>query len=105
MLLLKQQKELFSLDLMRTYQAKRHGRIPGQRLQHLETTVYNKDGEAIPVRFIGAFLYEHKKIMGSVAFLTDMREIKRLEKELLKAERLATIGQTVAGMAHGVKNI
>ncbi len=101
----KKAKELFSLDLMRTYQAKRHWRLPSQRLQHLETTVFSKNGEPIPVRFIGAFLYEDKKIMGSVAFLTDMREIKRLEKELLKAERLATIGQTVAGMAHGVKNI
>ena len=43
--------------------------------------------------------------MGSVAFLQDLREIKRLEKELLMSERLATVGQTVAGMAHGVKNI
>jgi signal transduction histidine kinase len=34
-----------------------------------------------------------------------MREIKRLEKELLKSERLAAIGQTVAGLAHGIKNI
>lgn len=101
----KKAKELFSRDLMRTYQAKRHGRMPGQRLQHVETTVLNKAGESIPVRFSGVFLYENKRIMGSVAFLTDLREIKRLEKELLKAERLATVGQTVAGMAHGVKNI
>lgn len=43
--------------------------------------------------------------MGSVAFLEDLREIKRLENELLMSERLATVGQTVAGMAHGVKNI
>jgi signal transduction histidine kinase len=40
-----------------------------------------------------------------VAFFHDLREIKRLEKELLGAERLAAVGQTVAGMAHCVKNI
>jgi signal transduction histidine kinase len=43
--------------------------------------------------------------MGSVAFFQDLREIKRLERELLKAERLAAVGQTVAGLAHGLKNI
>ena len=43
--------------------------------------------------------------IGSVAFFQDLREIKRLEKELLRSERLAAIGQTVAGLAHGIKNI
>ncbi len=101
----KKAKDLFSKELMRHYQARRHEKQNRQRLQHLETKILNKDGTAIPVRFIGTFLYERKKIMGSVAFLQDLREIKRLEKELLMSERLATVGQTVAGMAHGVKNI
>jgi len=35
----------------------------------------------------------------------DMREIKRLEDELVRSERLAAVGQTAAGIAHGVKNI
>jgi signal transduction histidine kinase len=43
--------------------------------------------------------------MGTVAFFQDLREIKRLEQELVKSERLAAIGQTVAGLAHGIKNI
>jgi signal transduction histidine kinase len=34
-----------------------------------------------------------------------LREIKRLERELVNSERLAAIGQTVAGMAHCIKNI
>jgi signal transduction histidine kinase len=34
-----------------------------------------------------------------------LREIKRLEQELIKSERLAAIGQTVASLAHYVKNI
>lgn len=35
----------------------------------------------------------------------DLREVKRLERELVQSERLAAIGQTVAGLAHGVKNV
>jgi len=32
-------------------------------------------------------------------------ELKNLQKELLRSERLAATGQTVAGMAHAIKNI
>lgn len=36
---------------------------------------------------------------------TDVTRIKKLEKEVLEAERLAAVGQTVAGLAHSIKNI
>jgi len=101
----KKAKDLFSKELMRKYQAKRHDKQKRIKLQHFEAHVKNNDGSMIPVRFVGTFLYEQKKVMGSVAFLQDLTEIKRLERELLMSERLATVGQTVAGMAHGVKNI
>jgi two-component system, NtrC family, sensor kinase len=70
-----------------------------------ETEIISKTGEAIPVRFSGTALYEKHELVGSVAFFQDLREIKRLEAELIRTERLAAIGQTVAGMAHSVKNI
>ncbi len=70
-----------------------------------EAFVTAKSGEAVPVRFSCAMLYEGDKPIGSVGFFQDLRKIKRLEKELIKSERLAAIGQTVAGLAHGVKNI
>jgi signal transduction histidine kinase len=36
---------------------------------------------------------------------TDITATKRLEREKLDAERLAAVGQTVAGLAHGIKNV
>src|SRR3972149_299640 len=36
---------------------------------------------------------------------TDITAPKKLEKEKLVAERLAAVGQTVAGLAHGIKNV
>jgi signal transduction histidine kinase len=39
------------------------------------------------------------------AFLQDLRRVKQLEREKIDAERLAAVGQTVAGLAHGIKNI
>jgi PAS domain S-box-containing protein len=35
----------------------------------------------------------------------DISDLRRLEKENIEAERLAAVGQTVAGLAHGIKNI
>ncbi len=71
----------------------------------METAVTAKDGSTIPVRLYAAPLKEGRKVMGTVSFYQDLREIKRLEAELLHAERLAAIGQTVAGVAHGIKNL
>jgi len=70
-----------------------------------ETLIKSKSGEQIPVNFSGTPLFENGKMMGSVVFFQDIREIKQLQKELLNSERLAAVGQTVAGMAHGIKNI
>jgi signal transduction histidine kinase len=36
---------------------------------------------------------------------TDITRVKRLEAEKREAERLAAVGETVAGIAHGVKNV
>jgi signal transduction histidine kinase len=36
---------------------------------------------------------------------TDITAAKLLERQKLEAERLAAVGQTVAGLAHGVKNV
>ncbi len=35
----------------------------------------------------------------------DLTEVKQLEREVLEAERLAAVGETVAGLAHGIKNV
>ena len=67
--------------------------------------IINNNGEHVPVRFSGTILQEADKMMGCVAFFQDLREIKQLEKELIHYERLAAVGQTMAGMAHCIKNI
>jgi PAS domain S-box-containing protein len=82
-----------------------NGPGPASELTQAEVQIRSKDQALIPVSFYGTALYEDQELMGSVCFFQDLREIKRLKAELLHAERLAAIGQTVAGVAHGVKNI
>ncbi len=40
-----------------------------------------------------------------IEIATDVTQIKQLEKQNLEAERLAAVGQTVAGLAHTIKNM
>ena len=77
----------------------------GKNFSWKETSILTKDGKEIPVRFSGAILYESGEIVGSVSFFHDLREIKKLEQELVNSERLAAIGQTVSSIAHYTKNI
>ncbi|MBW2489830.1 MAG: PAS domain S-box protein [Deltaproteobacteria bacterium] len=63
------------------------------------------DGEAFPVRLVGNKLMVDDKSIGMAFSVQDLREIKQLEKEKLEAERLSAVGHTVAGLAHGIKNL
>jgi PAS domain S-box-containing protein len=70
-----------------------------------ETDVKTIDGEATPVRLIGNKLVTDDIYIGMAFSAQDMTEIKQLEKEKLEAERLSAVGHTVAGLAHGIKNL
>ncbi len=92
-----------------------HRMLPGEfvemmdskdnRLVLEESQVISKKGDELPVRFSAATLKDRRKTLGYAAFMQDLRKIKKLEKEKLDAERLSAVGQTVAGLAHTIKNI
>ena len=100
-----QATDLFPAELAADLQAALNGKNNIKNLSWRETTIESRDDESIPVRFSSTILLENENPVGTVTFFQDLREIKHLEKELLKSERLAAIGQTVAGLAHGIKNI
>lgn len=80
-------------------------KIDDPRVVAQETVITSVEGEQIPVRFSGVILFENEKISGSVGFYQDLRTFKKLEREKQASDRLAIVGQTVAGLAHGIKNI
>ena len=47
-------------------------------------------------------VYEYGEIPYIIEMSTDITETKQLEQEKIEAERLAAVGQTVAGLAHGI---
>jgi two-component system NtrC family sensor kinase len=98
-------KDLFPPEISAFFKQKLTKGHHGDDQPWMEVLVNSKEGEKIPVRFSGTIIWEKNRRMGTVSFFQDLREIKRLEKELVDSERLAAIGQTVAGMAHCIKNI
>jgi PAS domain S-box-containing protein len=74
-------------------------------VQLVDTTITNMAGEEIPVRLSGVALSDGANPLGTAVIAQDLRAIKQLEHDKLEAERLAAVGQTVAGLAHGIKNI
>jgi PAS domain S-box-containing protein len=77
----------------------------GRTLVLPETTVLDACGDEIPVRFSGSVLGEGEEVIGAAGFLQDLRAYKKLEREKMLNERLAVVGQTVAQLSHGMKNI
>ncbi len=78
---------------------------PPGKIINMEVELLNKARETIPVRLSGALLFEEGREMGSVVFIQDLRPVIRLQREKEQAQRLAAIGETVAGLAHYIKNI
>jgi len=76
---------------------------PG-RLINYAVEVLTNTGELVPILLSATVLYDRGEEVATVGYFKDMREVIRLEQELVNSERMAAVGQTVAGIAHGVKN-
>src|SRR3981081_4424761 len=76
-----------------------------QTFAALEVRVRNKQGEWRRLRCHFSPLFtETGKIEGVVISGRDVTELKRLEEQLIQAEKLAAMGQMLAGVAHELNN-
>jgi signal transduction histidine kinase len=64
----------------------------------------HKDGTLVPIWQSARLLRKNGQEIGIVGYFRDLRERKRLEEELLRNERLATLGKMVAHVSHEIKN-
>jgi len=86
-------------------------RIGGQkRLSLHETTLLDKFGTRVPVQVAAAFLINPSDSGGLVCFFRDLREVRRLEREMadqariLHQDKMMSLGRLAAGVVHEINN-
>ena len=77
----------------------------GGTLQEEERLCRFQGDRKVPLSIsASSIVHEDGSTVGRVVILRDLREVKRLEKELRQKEKLAAIGDMAAGVAHEIRN-
>jgi two-component system, NtrC family, sensor kinase len=80
------------------------------RLALYETRLLEKSGREIPVQVSAALLFDHKRPAGLVCFFRDLREIRKLEREIsdqariLHQDKMISLGRLAASVVHEINN-
>lgn len=77
---------------------KTHGKWKGEIINK------HKNGTLIPVLLTITPIIEQNKIIGYMGIDIDMTESKKLQEQMARSERFATIGQMAAKVAHEIRN-
>jgi PAS domain S-box-containing protein len=77
----------------------------GKEINELESYIYDKYGSKRDVRIYSSiFSDEEQKIIGSILIIRDVSDFKKMEEFVKQSEKLASLGQLTAGIAHEIKN-
>jgi PAS domain S-box-containing protein len=79
--------------------------MDGECFKGAETMIVRDDGRVIPIGISCSPLEVVEGMpLGAVAIFQDLTDIKQLERQALQSEKLASIGQLAAGVAHEINN-
>jgi len=80
------------------------------RLSLYETMLVDSSGRNIPVQISATMLYEDGSDAGMVLFIRDLRELRRLEREMadqakiLHQDKMMSLGRLAASVVHEINN-
>src|SRR5947199_4347825 len=76
----------------------------GQRQEDCEIVLNVGRSDAIIRASTSIFHGQNREVLGALMVLTDITAIKRLELQIRRSDRLASLGTLSAGIAHEIKN-
>lgn len=77
----------------------------GKRIDHYETVRIRKNGERFDTSItVSPLIDSEGKIIGASKIAREITERKRLEKQLIRSEKLAATGRMAATVAHEINN-
>ncbi len=76
-----------------------------RRIVEQEIDCAVSEGRTIPLEVIATTLHEEGgAFLGRVLLFRDMTEMRRLKQEIIRSQRLASLGSLAAGVAHEIRN-
>lgn len=70
-----------------------------------DLSIGGDDGDEVPIRLSSSVFHSHTgDCMGVLVVLNDMTLVRKLEEQVRRTDRLASLGTLSAGMAHEIKN-
>ena len=73
-------------------------------VKNYQTERLNKDGRRIPVNLTESALLTNGEVTGRSQIIRDISELQTIEHQMRQSDRLATVGQLAAGVAHEIGN-
>jgi Signal transduction histidine kinase, nitrogen specific len=76
----------------------------GERQEGREIYLRSRTGGVYARASSSTFHGQDRQLLGALAVVTDITDLKRLELQIRRSDRLASLGTLSAGMAHEIKN-
>jgi len=79
--------------------------LKGEAMSSFETRVIGRDGKEVKVAFAtSAVMTQQGEVEGVIAIGQDLTRMRELERRVIQAEKLASLGQLAASVVHEINN-
>ena len=81
-----------------------YGLNRANKVKNYQTERLDNRGRTIPVNLTESALLSNGKVLGRSQIIRDISELQTIEHQMRQSDRLATVGQLAAGVAHEIGN-